>query len=152
MRIAVSTSKGGLKDSVWPVFARCPTYTFVDVDEKKKRVLKTVVEPNPAAQAFGGAGIAAAQEVIGKGANAVITGACGPNALAVLLQANVKVFVSNETVEKTVKDVLNKKLSPLSAPSVPEYFGVGGGRGGAGRGGGFGRGGGRGSGRRGRFA
>lgn len=137
MKIAVSTSGGGLKDIMSPIFGRCPTFTVVTVEGKD--IKKADVIPNPGNRAGGGAGVAAAQAVIDSGAEAAITGNCGPNAIAVLSRAGVKVYLASGTVEEVVKALLEGKLSALSAPSVPGHFGPGAGRG-FGRGGGFGRG------------
>ena len=137
MKIAVSTSEGGLKDNICPVFGRCPNFTVITT--KGEGIEKTEIMPNPGGQAGGGAGVAAAQAVIDAGAEAVITGNCGPNALNVLLQAGVKVYSSTGTVEDAVKELLAGKLSTVSAPTAPGHFGMGFGRGrGAGRGRGFG--------------
>ncbi|MFH1393833.1 MAG: NifB/NifX family molybdenum-iron cluster-binding protein [Candidatus Micrarchaeota archaeon] len=135
MKIAVSTSEGGLKDIVCPVFGRCPTFTIITTNEKS--IEKTETLPNPGGQAGGGAGVAAAQAVINTGADAVITGNCGPNALAVLLQAAVKVYSATGTVEDAVKELLAGKLSEVSAPTAPGHLGMGFGRGRGNRGGGF---------------
>ena len=140
MKIAVSTSEGGLKDNICPVFGRCPSFTIVDAEGKEAK--KAGVVPNPGSSAGGGAGIAAAQAVIDNGSKAVITGSCGPNALAVLQQAGVKVYSASGSVEDAVKALLEGKLSEISSPSAPPHFGMGFGRGGGPGGGrGFGRGG-----------
>jgi len=128
MKIAVSTFKGGLEDSICPMFGRCPTFTFLEVDEKEKKILKTEVMPNPGGMAGGGAGIAAAQAVINSGARKVITGNCGPNAIAVLMQAGAEVYCFEGKVGDAVKKLFEGTLSPIQAPSVPGKFGMGFGR------------------------
>ncbi|MEM3556023.1 MAG: NifB/NifX family molybdenum-iron cluster-binding protein [Candidatus Micrarchaeia archaeon] len=128
MKVLISTSKGGLDDLVCPVFGRCPTFTLVEVDEKEKRIVKTEVMPNPGAMAGGGAGIAAAQAAINSGAKKVITGSCGPNAMAVLMQAGVNVYSCEGKVEDAVKKLLDGKLPGFTAPNVPGHFGMGFGR------------------------
>lgn len=137
MKIAVSTSGGGLKDVISPIFGRCPTFTLVTVEGKDIKGAEVI--PNPGNRAGGGAGIAAAQAVIDSGAEAAITGNCGPNALAVLGQAGVKIYVSTGIVEDAVKALLAGKLAAVNAPTVPGHFGPGPGGFGRGRGG-FGRG------------
>jgi len=134
MKIAISTSEGGLKDNIYPVFGRCPTFTIATVEGDS--IKKTEVMPNPGGQAGGGAGVAAAQAVINAGAEGIITGNCGPNALVVLQQANVKVYSFTGTVEDAVKELLAGKLPAISTPTAPGHFGMG-----FGRGRGFGRGG-----------
>ena len=141
MKIAVSTGKGGLDDMVFPVFGRCQSFTIVEAD---KEIKGSSVIPNPAMSAVGGAGIMAAQAIIDKGINAVITGNCGPNAYRIFAQAGIRVYLGSGKVEDAVKALLEGKLQEMGAPTGPAKFGMGQGRG---MGGGFGRGGGRGFGR-----
>jgi predicted Fe-Mo cluster-binding NifX family protein len=127
MRILVSTTKGGLEDNVSPIFGRCPTFTIVQVEDKK--IGKADVIPNPGAQAGGGAGIAAAQAVIDAGADVVITSNCGPNAIGVLSQSGIKVYASTGSVKSAVESLIVGMLSSLESPSVPGHFGMGRGQG-----------------------
>lgn len=121
MIVAVSTTDGGLEDSVCPVFGRCPTFTIVDTDGMGSA--KTI--PNPGAQAGGGAGIAAAQAVIDAGAEAVITGNCGPNASGALSRSGIRVYSASGSLKAAVDDLLAGKLSSSGSPSVPGHFGMG---------------------------
>jgi len=122
LKIAVSTSKGGLADSVCPVFGRCLTFTIVEVEGNEIGEVKVV--ENPGVIAGGGAGIAAAQEVVNLGASFLITGNCGPNAMGVLGKTGVKVYVSSGTVEKSIKDFLAGSLKASAGPTVPGHFGM----------------------------
>ncbi|MFH1285401.1 MAG: NifB/NifX family molybdenum-iron cluster-binding protein [Candidatus Micrarchaeota archaeon] len=121
MKIAISTSVGGLCDRVCPMFGRCATFTLVEADEKTQKIVKTVVVPNPGNQTGGGAGIIAAQSLIDNEANSVITGNCGPNALDVLMQARVRVFSSAGLVEESVNSLLRGKLPEISTPVAPHF-------------------------------
>ncbi len=125
MKIVVSTFKGGLDDNICPTFGRCPMFTGVDSESMEASVFQ-----NPGSAAGGGAGIAAAQAAIDAGAQTVITGNCGPNALAVLVQAGVKVYSGTGTVKDAVDALLKGKLTEISSPG-PLNSGLG-------RGGGFG--------------
>ncbi len=122
MRIAVSTSKGGLEDGIFPVFGRCPTFTLVDtpVSEGGVRVVK-----NPGAEAGGGAGIAAARSIADANAEAVITGSCGPNAMAVLLSCGIKVYTSSGGVRNAVDALLQGKLGQITSPTSAPHAGMG---------------------------
>jgi predicted Fe-Mo cluster-binding NifX family protein len=130
-------------------FGRCGYFVFYDTD------VKQVVEvlENPSAQAAGGAGIQAAQLVVNRGAQAVLTGNVGPNAVDVLNKAGVKIHTGlSGTVQEAVDKFLAGNLASSSGPTVSAHAGTGGapipppassnpGTGG-GRGAGFGRGGG----------
>ena len=138
MKIAVSTTKGGLDDNICPIFGRCSTFTLVETDGRE--IGKTEVIQNPGAQAGGGAGITAAQAVIDAGVQAVITENCGPNAIGVLSQSGIKVHSASGNVRKAVEDLIAGEISPVQSPSVPGHFGMGRGSGrGMGRGFGGGR-------------
>jgi len=140
MKVAISTSAGGLEDNIFPVFGRCPTFTLVGSLEKLEGVQ---ILQNPGATAGGGAGIAAAQAVVGAGAEAVITGSCGPNALAVLLASGIKVYSASGNVKAALVQLNAGKLSPINSPTALPHAGMPfggpgmgrGGRGGRGRGG-----------------
>jgi predicted Fe-Mo cluster-binding NifX family protein len=131
MKVAISTSQGGIEDIIFPVFGRCPTFTIVGSLEKMEGVQ---ILQNPGAMAGGGAGIAAAQAVVGSGAEAVITGSCGPNALAVLLASGINVYSASGNVKEALIALKAGKLSPINSPtSLPHAgmrFGGGMGRGG----------------------
>ncbi|MFH1448385.1 MAG: NifB/NifX family molybdenum-iron cluster-binding protein [Candidatus Micrarchaeota archaeon] len=125
MRIAVSSNSGGLTDNVCPTFGRCQTFTIVEVDKDKKEILNSEVVQNPGGMSGGGAGIAAAQEIVKREVDAVITGNCGPNAIMVLQQAKIDVYLIPGTVENAVKQFLEGGEQPLGAPNVPGHFGMG---------------------------
>jgi predicted Fe-Mo cluster-binding NifX family protein len=125
MKILVSTFKGGMDDNICPTFGRCPTFTSVDSDSMEAKVLQ-----NPGSSAGGGAGIAAAQAAMDAGAQKVITGNCGPNALAVLARAGIKVYGSMGAVREAVDALLKGELTEIASPG-PLHSGFG-------RGGGFG--------------
>ena len=131
MKIAISTTDAGLgkkacpslKEGIFPVFGRCPAFTIVTVEGKKIKNAKII--PNPGAMAGGGAGIAAAQAVIDAGAEAVVTGNCGPNALRVLLQGGIKVYSVSGNVETAVKELLGGELQAIKSPNASSHSGRG---------------------------
>ena len=149
MKIAVSATGPAPDDEVDPRFGRCRYFIITDTEAEGFEALD-----NSSAMTAGGAGISAAQMIVKKGVEAVLTGNCGPNAHQVLSPAGIKVITG---VSGKVKDAIAEyKLgtySPAQQANVPDHFGMGGG-GGAGRGmgGGMGKGmgggGGRGMGRR----
>lgn len=145
MKIAVSAMAPHLDADIDPRFGRCQYLLVVDTETMEFAPIE-----NPAMNASGGAGIQAAQLVVSEGAEAVITGDCGPNAYQVLSAAGIPVFVG---ASGTVRDVLEAykkgELSPIAAASTGPGAGMGGGMGGGRSGGmGGGRGGGMGGGGR----
>lgn len=120
MKILVATqSKGGLDDLVSPVFARAPTFTIVEVENKE--IKKTEVETNTAASGFSGVGIQAAQFAASKGINVVIAGNFGPNASMVLSQAGIKVSpgFSGMKAKEAVENYLKGGPSTPAYPTMP---------------------------------
>jgi predicted Fe-Mo cluster-binding NifX family protein len=143
MRIVVSAQGKNLDAPASPVFGRCPTYIFVDSETMQFEVV-----PNPAMSQGGGAGIQAAQFVVERGAQAVLTGNLGPNAFDVLQAAGVPGYLAPEgTVRQAVEAFKAGQVQPMGGANVAAHAGMGGGAGlGAGRG--MGRGMGMGMGRR----
>jgi predicted Fe-Mo cluster-binding NifX family protein len=87
MKIAVTSTGTDMDSPVDPRFGRCPYLAVVDLESGQ---LEAVV--NPFQNASGGAGIQAAQWVVGKGVGALLTGSCGPKASAVLEDADIEVI------------------------------------------------------------
>jgi predicted Fe-Mo cluster-binding NifX family protein len=80
---------------------------------------------NAAAASSGGAGISAAQSVADKGAEAVITGNVGPNAMNVLKAAGIEIYRgSAASVKENVELFVKGALEKISA-AVPPHFGMG---------------------------
>lgn len=148
MKIVISSQGEGLEAASSPVFGRCPTYIFVDTE-----TMQFEATPNPAMSQGGGAGIQAAQFVVERGAQAVLTGNLGPNAFDVLQAAGVPGYLVPEgTVRQAVEAFKANQLQPMGGANVAAHAGMGRGAGfGAGRGRGHGRGTGRGMGQRGGF-
>ena len=143
MKIAISATGLNLDAEVDPRFGRCQYFIIADTETEEFEALD-----NASATAAGGAGISAAQMIVKKGVEAVLTGNCGPNAHQVLSPAGIKVITG---VSGKVKDAIAEyKLGTYTAAqqaNVPDHFGMGG-NSGMGMGRGMGKGGGRGMGRR----
>lgn len=135
MKVCVTATAGDLNAQVDPRFGRCQHFVFVDSDTMAIEAM-----PNEAIAAPGGAGIQAAQTVVNKGVDVLISGNIGPNAFQVLSAAGVKVVTgAYGTVKEAVEMYKNGKLSETGVSTVAAHagMGMGGGRGG-GRGMGFG--------------
>jgi predicted Fe-Mo cluster-binding NifX family protein len=132
MKIAISATGPELSAQVDPRFGRCQYFIIVDPDTMEFETLE-----NSGAVAGGGAGIATAQNITGRGIEAVLTGNCGPNAYEVLEAAGIKVVTGvSGKVQDAVQDYKAGKLKASSQPNVSGHFGMGGGMG---RGRGMGR-------------
>ncbi len=142
MRICVTATAGDLNAQVDPKFGRSPYFVFVDSDTMEFEAML-----NEAIAAPGGAGIQAAQTVLNRGGNVVISGNIGPNAFQVLPTAGVKIATgAYGTVKEAVEMYKAGRLSEAGISTVATHAGMGAGVG-AGASGGMGMGGGRGGGR-----
>jgi len=121
MKIAISATGLTLDADVDPRFGRCQNFIIADTETLQFEVLE-----NSSAAASGGAGISAAQMIVGKEVKAVLTGNCGPNAYQVLSSAGIEVVTG---VSGKVKDAIaSYKAGNLQASSqhnVPGHFGTG---------------------------
>ena len=101
MRIVVSAQGETLDAAASPVFGRCPIYIFVDTE-----TMAFDAVPNPAMNQGGGAGIQAAQFVVERGADVVLTGNLGRAIIKVsavdpahhLIEAPARVFTDQDQV------------------------------------------------------
>jgi predicted Fe-Mo cluster-binding NifX family protein len=140
MKICVTATAGDLNAQVDPRFGRSQYFVFVDSDTMTFEAMLNEAIATP-----GGAGIQAAQTVVNKGGNVVISGNIGPNAFQVLSTAGVKIATgAYGTVKEAVEMYKAGRLSEGGISTVAAHAGVGAG---VGAGGGMGMGGGRGGGR-----
>ena len=147
MKICVTATAGDLNAQVDPRFGRCQYFVIVDSETMAFEAMA-----NEAIAAPGGAGIQAAQAMVNKGVDVVISGNIGPNAFQVLSTAGVKIATgAYGTVQEATEMYKSGKLGETGASTVAAHAGMGatapGGGFGMGMGGGRGGGGGRGMGR-----
>ncbi len=120
MKIAVSSSGKDLDSLIDPRFGRCAYFLLVETDDMSFEVFD-----NQSIASGGGAGIQSAQFISSKGAKAVITGSCGPNAVQTLAAAGIEVFLENTGI---VREVLQKykegDLTSTNMANASEYSGL----------------------------
>lgn len=124
-KVAVSSVGPSLSDQVDPRFGRCAYFLLVDGATGSVEAF-----PNAARALRNGAGIQAAQDVVGMGAQAVITGEIGPNAHRVLMAAGVTVYIGgSDRCEAAFKAFREGRLREVRTPTSPGFHGRGGGMG-----------------------
>lgn len=120
MKICIVSFGKTLSSSISPRFGRAPYFLILDKQGNLKDVLS-----NQGVETMRGAGIAAAQQIVSKGIEVLITGNIGPNAFGVLGTAGIKVF--SAPFDLTVKEVFlmwkRDKLTQVKLPSGPGRFG-----------------------------
>lgn len=150
MKVAVSASGVDLNAQIDPRFGRCEYLLIIDTD-----TMDIDACPNDYREMSGGAGTQSAAFVIARGAEAVLTGNCGPKAREVFDGENIKVYTGQsgtvgQVIEQFKKSGLKASgfqrsgLTPItpspgigqggSAPGQGQGLGGGRGMGGGGRG------------------
>ncbi len=120
MKIAITTTTGNLDSLFDPRFGRGAHFVIVDADTEEWEAY-----PNPALNASGGAGVQAAQLIVGHGAQAVISGDFGPKAYSALAAAGVQMFLAPAGEALTANELLARyregQLEQVSAPTGPGH-------------------------------
>ncbi len=121
MKICVTATGNDLDAEVDPRFGRCQYLIFVDSDTMEFEAI-----PNEAIAAPGGAGIQAAQTVVNRGAEILISGNIGPNAFQVLSTAGVKVATgAYGTVREAIEMYRSGRLNLSESSTVGAHAGMG---------------------------
>jgi predicted Fe-Mo cluster-binding NifX family protein len=119
MRIAVTSAGERLDSQVDPRFGRAAFFLIGDTE-----TMEFVAVENGNA-AGGAAGIGSAKQIIDGGAEAVLTGNCGPNAGRALDAAGVKLYTGVAgTVADAVELFKRGKFTAAERPSVQAHFGM----------------------------
>lgn len=101
MKIVITISGQTLDSPFDPRFGRGAAFCLVDSETGEWSV-----HANPALSASGGAGVQAAQFVAKLGAQAVISGAFGPNAADTLASAGIKMYLAPAHQQLSAAQVL----------------------------------------------
>ncbi len=121
MKIAITSTGKTLDSEVDQRFGRAAFFIIVDSETSDFSVLE-----NDSVAASGGAGISAAKAVIDTGAEAVLTGNCGPNAQRTLSAAAVKLYAGvSGTVNEAIDLFKKGGLTEAAGPNVQPHFGIG---------------------------
>ena len=119
MKIAVTATGTTPESPLDARFGRAAYFLVFDPDTKTWETVENTQNLN-AAQ---GAGIQSAQNVAAAGAQALVTGHCGPKAFRVLAAAQIKIYT---TTAATIKEALalyrGGKLTESSAADVEGHW------------------------------
>ncbi len=119
MKIAVTSSGKTLDSDLDPRFGRALYFLIVDTETMALEVKENSQNLNLPQ----GAGIQAGKTVADTGAEAVITGNCGPKAFNVLTAANIKVITGvNGTVKDAVEKFKSGELQHAGGPNVEGHW------------------------------
>ncbi len=117
MKVAISAQGTNLDAQASDVFGRAPTMIFVDTD-----TLVFEAVPNPAMTQGGGAGTSAAQFVISHGAEAILSGTMGPNALQVFESAGVPAYIVPACTVRQAIDLLKTHRLERVEKARPSFW------------------------------
>jgi predicted Fe-Mo cluster-binding NifX family protein len=121
MKIAVTSTGKTMDSQVDPRFGRAACFIIIDTETMDFSVID-----NENVAASGGAGISSAKTVIDAGAQAVLTGNCGPNAERALSAAGIKLYTGlTGTVAEAVELFKGGGLTEAAGPNVQSHFGTG---------------------------
>lgn len=112
MKIAVSSTGKSLDGKVNDVFARCPYFVVVEIENEK--IQKTEIIENRISDQLGQAGISAAQLMAENNVKAVIAKNIGPRAMDALNQFNIEIYYGDGVIEKILQEFIGNKLKKIN--------------------------------------
>jgi len=119
MKIALTTSGDDLSAPLDSRFGRAPKFMIYDLENDKFEIIDNEQNLN-AAQ---GAGIQSAQNIVRSGAEAVISGHCGPKAFRVLQAAGINIYnTSAATVAEALKEYRGGKMTQSAGADVDGHW------------------------------
>ncbi len=120
MKIAITSTGKTLDSQVDQRLGRAEYFVIIDTETMDFEVIE-----NDSATAGGGAGISAAKVIADAGAEAVLTGNCGPNAQRTLSATGVKLYTGlTGTLSEAVELYNAGKVTEASEANVQSHFGM----------------------------
>jgi len=120
MKIAITSTGESLDSQVDPRFGRT---AYFMIGDPEKMDFSAVVNEN--VTAAGGAGVGSAKNVIDAGAEAVLTGNCGPRAESALTGSGIKLYTGIAGMVAEATELFKAgKLTQADGPSVEQHFGI----------------------------
>jgi predicted Fe-Mo cluster-binding NifX family protein len=119
MKLCISAAEPAETAPVDPRFGRAAAFCIYDTESG---VLEGFA--NESVSQSGGAGVQAAQELIDRGVDAVLTGRVGPNAFRALAAAGIPVYAdAGPTVQEAIEAFKSGSLVATAAPTNPGHSG-----------------------------
>jgi predicted Fe-Mo cluster-binding NifX family protein len=119
MKLVITALGDTPESEVDPRFGRARTFILVDTETGTSRVVDNAQNLH-AAQ---GAGIQAAQTLVDCGAEALITGDCGPKAFRALSAGGIRVYTAADlTVQEAVEALKDGRLKEAHQATVEGHW------------------------------
>ena len=110
MKIAISSKGKITDDSLDPRFGRCEYFQIYDTEVEATKIVK-----NKGQEASGGAGIAAANQLIDEEVDVIITGSLGPNAFEIIEKAEIKAYKCESiSIYAAIEKYSNNELEEIA--------------------------------------
>jgi len=119
MKIALSSIGSSEKDLLDPRFGRCNYFLIYN---SMGELLKAI--ENKGQFSAGGAGIAAAQQIVDEDIGIVITGSMGPNAFNIMKSSGIKVYQGQEIPCKESIEQFNRGQLSEIGEAGPSHKGM----------------------------
>ncbi|AEE90453.1 Dinitrogenase iron-molybdenum cofactor biosynthesis protein [Tepidanaerobacter acetatoxydans Re1] len=117
MKVAVTSVGKDLDSMIDERFGRSSYFIIVDTDSDEFEVSE-----NEGLSSAHGTGVQAAQFIVEKGIQAIITGNIGPNAIKVLKESGIDVFTANSmTVRQALANFSEGKLEKISGSTTGQH-------------------------------
>jgi len=120
MKVVISAQSDDIDALVDPRFGRAAWFIVADSESSDWTALPNAEN----ADASGGSGVRAAEQVLSQGVSAVVTGNVGPAAYGMLADNGIRVFHGGNgvTVREAVARLGCHDLSPMDAPTVAGHW------------------------------
>ncbi|AKB18970.1 MULTISPECIES: NifB/NifX family molybdenum-iron cluster-binding protein [unclassified Methanosarcina] len=120
MKICISACGKDSDSEVDPQFGRCNYFVIIDPDTGSVTSIK-----NPGSEASGGAGIRAAEAIVGEEVDTLLTGSVGPNAFSILFEAGIEIRSGiRGTVAFALQEYQSGKLALLENSNASTHSGM----------------------------
>jgi len=119
MKVAFPTSGSDLNAPLDLRFGRAPSFLIYNLDNNQFEIIDNQQNLNSAQ----GAGIQSAETVARSGAQALVSGNCGPKAFRVLTAAGIKIYNSSApTIAQALEQFQSGKLKEADAANVEGHW------------------------------
>jgi predicted Fe-Mo cluster-binding NifX family protein len=117
LKVAVTSVGTDLDSMIDERFGRSSYFIIADTDSDEFEVFE-----NEGLSSAHGTGVQVAQFIAEKGVQAIITGKIGPNAIKVLKESGIDVFIANSmTVRQALANFLEGKLEKISGATTGQH-------------------------------
>lgn len=117
MKIAISATGKTIENLLDMRFGRCEYFQIHDTESEKFMAIE-----NKGQNSSGGAGIAAANQLIDEKVEVIITGSLGPNAFELIEKAGIKAYkCGNIAISAVLQKYKNRELQEINTAGPSQH-------------------------------